>query len=286
MAFMGLMAPMKAKTFVETVRARLPDLSPTERRLADLLLDFPGELASYTASELADMAGVSNATVTRFIRRVGYRSYEAARQQVRVDRQSGAALYLVKPPSETAGELAAQQRQAVLNLDQTFSKLSHAEIEAAANAVVGARRVLLIGSRAGRALADYLAFQLVQVIDTVSVAPPAGETLGETLAALGSQDCVILFRLKRPSQQFEKVVRAVRGSGARIIYITDDGTARRSDVNWHLQCKTTALGPVFNHVAVMAVCHLFASCAFAAAGPAGRKRMRDVEAAHQALNDV
>ena len=53
------------------VRRHLADCAPVERRLAEFVLDFPGDLASYTASELAQLTGVSNATVTRFIHRQG-----------------------------------------------------------------------------------------------------------------------------------------------------------------------------------------------------------------------
>src|SRR5215213_8390863 len=57
-----------APSLLSRVRDQLHELPPTERRLADLVLDFPGELASYSASELAGLANVSNATVSRFIR--------------------------------------------------------------------------------------------------------------------------------------------------------------------------------------------------------------------------
>jgi len=39
-------------------------MHPTERRPAEFMLDFPGEMASYSASGLAKLSGVSNATAT------------------------------------------------------------------------------------------------------------------------------------------------------------------------------------------------------------------------------
>lgn len=49
--------------FMARVRAILPDLHPSERRLAEAVLDFPGDMAGYSASEIAELAGVSNDTV-------------------------------------------------------------------------------------------------------------------------------------------------------------------------------------------------------------------------------
>ena len=88
------MSDPAVKSFVGRVRDILHDLSPSERRLAEFALDFPGDLAGYSASELASLAHVSNATVTRFIRRLGYSNYEAARKQVRSEKKAGSPLLL------------------------------------------------------------------------------------------------------------------------------------------------------------------------------------------------
>ena len=71
---------LPAASFLARVREAFASLHPTEKKLAEFVLDFPGELASYSASELARLSGVSNATVTRFIRRLGYTNFEAARR--------------------------------------------------------------------------------------------------------------------------------------------------------------------------------------------------------------
>src|ERR1700738_5273100 len=77
------------------VRAGYALLAPTERRVADLILNFPGELSGYSASELARMAKISNATVTRFVRRLGFQNYEEMRHHARAEREAGAPLYLL-----------------------------------------------------------------------------------------------------------------------------------------------------------------------------------------------
>ena len=71
--------------FLARLRQHLEHLSPTEKKLALLILDTPISLGSYSASELAQITDVSNATITRFVRRLGYDSYEAARRQARLE---------------------------------------------------------------------------------------------------------------------------------------------------------------------------------------------------------
>ena len=58
----------------------MPPLHPAERRLSEFLCEFPGELASYDAQELARLANVSKSTVSRFVRRLHYARYDDARE--------------------------------------------------------------------------------------------------------------------------------------------------------------------------------------------------------------
>ena len=79
----GAMAS-KERSFLFRVREALEDLHPAERRLGGFVCDFPGELASYSASELATLAQVSNATVSRFVKRLGYEKIGRASCRERV----------------------------------------------------------------------------------------------------------------------------------------------------------------------------------------------------------
>ena len=51
-------------SFLARVRALMDQLPPTERRLGAFILDFPGELASYSASELAGLVKAGETVVT------------------------------------------------------------------------------------------------------------------------------------------------------------------------------------------------------------------------------
>src|SRR4051794_22512090 len=108
-------------SFVGRIRHVLDALPATERRLAGVSLDFPGELASYSASELAKLANVSNATVSRFIKRLGYSSFEDARHHVRAEKRTGSPLLLSVPEKDgQPNSLKAHLQHSHANLDSTF----------------------------------------------------------------------------------------------------------------------------------------------------------------------
>ena len=71
------------KTIDERVEALTKTLPDSERKLAELLTARQMLLATHSASELAAMTGSSKAAVSRFIQRIGYRSFADARRETR-----------------------------------------------------------------------------------------------------------------------------------------------------------------------------------------------------------
>lgn len=273
--------------FTTRVREALPTLHPSERRLAELVLNFPGELASYSATELARLANVSNATVTRFVRKIGYASFEAARQDVRANKQAGASLFRVAPGrADSKNYIPAYVVQTQTDIEQTFRLITEAEIDALARKIVNARRVWLLGTRRGHAFAQYLGWQMFQAIPNVSVIPSNGETLGEAIAAMTAQDCVVAFGLRRTVSKLPQALAHVVASGASVAYIHDANTLPDLAFTWRFQCETASPGPLFNHAAVITLCHVLATRVIAQAGVSGRRRMGTIEAIHDSLDEV
>ena len=276
----------KEKSFLNRVRSILSDLSPAERRLGDFVCDFPGEVATYSAQELAALAHVSKATVSRFVQRLGYESYEEARRHARLDRQSGSRLFLTT--TDTSGEqsIAANLSQGIANLEETLRPIGETQISGAAEAILAARKVWVIGFRASFAFATYLQWQLTQVIENVVAIPGGGQTFGEHLASLSPDDVVIFFGLRRRVSQTEALLDQIGRSGARLLFVTDESAEYETRSQWHFRCQTLAPGPLFNHTAVMALCHLLIMRCIEIAGAPGRTRLRNIEALNDALDEL
>jgi len=275
------------RSFIGRIRDQLNDLPSAERRLGDFILDFPGELASYTASELAKMAHVSNSTVTRFFRSLGYTSFDVARRQVRAEQQSGAPLFLARSDPRGGDRSAASHlQQAHRNIDATFNRLPERALDEIAQAIVAARQVWIVGYRTSHAFAAYLRWQIIQVAEHTTALPGAGETAGEYLASIARDDCVIMFALRRAVPQLAEILARAAAVGARIAYVTDRADAPETHAKWLIRCDTNAPGPLYNHVAVMAVCDMLATRVLEVSGRAGRRRMAAVEAAHDALGEL
>ncbi len=281
------MSPAPKMSFVSRIRDAAPAFHRTEARLAEAILHFPGQIASYTATELAQMAGVSNATVTRFVRKIGYTSFEEARQAVRAEQMAGAALLRVNRDGYPAdGLLARHLAQAHDNLDRSLAAIDGQALAGLVGAMTRAPRLWVIGFRAGHAFARYLAWQVVQVRSDVITLPRDGETLAESLAAIGPGDCVIIFALRRPPRMLAGVIDALAQTGAETALIGDLAGLESLPARWHLPCSTAGAGALFDHAAVMAMCGVLASGAIEQAGAAGRARLSAIETIHDSLDEI
>lgn len=280
------MKPGPDKSFLQRIRAELHQMHPTERRLADFVLSFPGELASYTASELARLANVSNATVSRFVQRLGYMNYDEARRHVRSEQASGAAVYQVVSSSDSPEQvLNTHLRQIYANIDRSFAAISLQEIDDVAEAMLAARRLWIIGFRTSQSFATYLQWQVVQIIGNSVSLPYAGQTMAEHVASIEKGDCVIAFGLRRQVRGFPILLEQIIRTGARIALITDDDK-RKDAVTWHFRCQTAAAGPLYSHVAVMALTDMLATRVMDIAGAKRRRRLSMIEALYDAMDEI
>lgn len=275
----------KEPRFLSRVRAALPTLGPAERKLGELVADFPGELASYNASELAALAAVSNATVTRFVRRLGYGSYEEARVDARRERVSGSRLYVEdgKPGLNDPSGHAQRDSQ---NIHDTLAKIDPQALDDLAQRLLAARKTWVIGYRAAAAFAAYMQWQLTQVTENIVAIPGSGQTMGEHLASLQPGDMVILFALRRRVSQTGALIDHIAASKAAFALISDEAMTAEPRADWHFRCDTLSPGPLFSHAAVMSLCGLIANRVIDRAGKAGRQRLAGIEQLNDSLDEL
>jgi DNA-binding MurR/RpiR family transcriptional regulator len=131
-------------------------LLPSERKLADEVIQRQASLASYTATELAEFACVSKATAVRFFRRLGYDSFYQFREDVRANPPIESPLFKLEGAPRLDRDAAALARHFsndAQNLATTLQNLSRDDIRRAAETLKSAQRIWVIGFRNGYATA-------------------------------------------------------------------------------------------------------------------------------------
>ncbi|SFH93075.1 transcriptional regulator, RpiR family [Collimonas sp. OK307] len=273
------------------IQQHLSQLPQAEKRLADMILESPGHMASYSASEISKMAGVSNATMTRLVQRLGYQNYDQMRRLARQGQDWGSPLYLLDRPEQNTAEDGADLYEqhiasSTQNIRGTFAGISPTLINEIGKKIATARQVRIFGQRNNYFFASYLRWQFIQFRSNVYVLPVSGETIAEYLVGLEPEDLFIVFGLRRRNPLLADLIAAVSSFGVKTLLITDSSNRGDLGADWVLKCDTKSPIPLDNHTAVMALCHVLSAQVIEKVGNAGRQRLVKIEELHAALREL
>lgn len=237
---------------LERFQRRLEDhfdgLTKSQQRLATYLLGNYDEAAFLSAAALADRLRISEATVVRFAKAVGYRGVPELRrslQQVfRLKVNPAARL------EHKLDELRAD-RQHILNktvamevhyLTEALHSIRPAQVDRAVAILCGARRVFVFGLGPARVLADLAQLRLRRFgVMTISVTHSGRDVLEEILL-LRPDDVVLAAGFQRATAELAAVLGHARSIGCKTVLITDTlGLAFRNKADVILAARR---GPV------------------------------------------
>jgi DNA-binding MurR/RpiR family transcriptional regulator len=193
--------------------------------LAKWLADHPEEIAFNSVRALADRAGANANTVVRLARAMGFPGYEACRQSVQDALRHRSGVY-----GQRAGALLRTDGDALMqqirdsghrNIDSVFSGDGQAAIVAAADLMLGARQVHVIGVRSCFAVADYMAYLARMAFENFGERAGAPGDIRDRVAATTPKDVVVSITFPHYSVETIAAHDLARRRGARTIAVTD-----------------------------------------------------------------
>jgi DNA-binding MurR/RpiR family transcriptional regulator len=196
-------------------------LTPTQRRIAHSLVQHAAAAAYLSAAEVAELAKVSQPSVTRFAIALGYDGYPALRRRLR---ELTAAATTVGAPPSAGNELQRAVRAESERLDRLAGELADRERIAAAGRLLATSRPLpVLGLRAAAPLAAYFAYFAAKVHPDVRVLDAGGSQLADRIeqAAAAGAGSLLAFVLPRYPRETLDALREARAAGLRIVAITD-----------------------------------------------------------------
>ncbi|KOX08996.1 transcriptional regulator [Micromonospora sp. NRRL B-16802] len=194
-------------------------LTPTQRRIAHCLVQHGPAVAYLSAAEVAELAGVSQPSVTRFAVALGHDGYPALRRRLR-------GLTTARPggPADAGNELQQAVRAEMGNLDRLAGQLADRDRIAETGRLLAASRPLpVLGLRAAAPLAAYFAYFAAKVHPDVRVLDDGGSLLTDRLeqAAEAGASAVLAFVLPRYPRETLDALRDARATGLTVVAITD-----------------------------------------------------------------
>ncbi|MCX2952455.1 MurR/RpiR family transcriptional regulator [Lentzea sp. NEAU-D7] len=153
------------------IRSLLPGLARAEQRVAKVVLENPGTVAHRSITEVAEQAGTSETTVTRFCKAIGVGGYpelrialaaDTARSQARANHDMGGDIGPGDDLKQVVGKVAFADARAV---EETAEQLDIESLDKVVQAVAGARRVDVYGFGASA----FVAFDLQQKLHRIGL---------------------------------------------------------------------------------------------------------------------
>lgn len=272
------------------IHAVFDSLTGSEKRLAEVVMEAQGNLSAFTASELANRAGVSNATAARFFQRLGYDSYNDARRAARVVHDWGSPLYELTGIGErrlAAGDFGLHIAQDLQNLARTAEMLTPAMLSSAVDVIAGAKRLWILGFRNSMALAGYARGLLVHVKPDVRLLPIAGQTLAEDLVGLGPDDALLVLGFRRRPVILREVMAVAKEAGAPTVLVADLTASRTAQLaTVTLRCHNRGHSLFDSYAAPMSVLNYLCSAVGLALGEGAVARLADIERLHERLDPL
>ncbi|MEV6397581.1 MurR/RpiR family transcriptional regulator [Streptomyces sp. NPDC051907] len=199
-------------------------LTPTQRRIAHSMVRRAGDVPFLSSVELAELAGVSQPSVTRFAVALGFDGYPALRKHLRevAPAESGAA--------DKGGLNEYQQavQAEIENLRHLAELLEDpAPVERAGRLLAASRPLPVLGLRAASSQARGFAYFAAKVHPDVRLLDEGGTMLADRVDAArrAGASALLCFALPRHPKEVVEALEYARSSGLTVVTVADSAFA-------------------------------------------------------------
>lgn len=204
------------------------ELSASDKRLVDVMINSPAESALLNAAKLGERAEVHAATVVRLARKLGYSGFPELQRELQSNLLTSAdpALRLEKSlerikSGNVIAELAAMEQ---LNLAAIADQVSQSKIEDTAKALVTARNIYVFARGNASALAEIAIRRFHRYGLLVTDLRHQGRELAERTLSISDRDVLLCFSFRRIVPGLPTLLQHAHKVGAQTILLTDLNT--------------------------------------------------------------
>ncbi|GAA0591560.1 MurR/RpiR family transcriptional regulator [Streptomyces crystallinus] len=207
-------------------------LTPTQRRIAHSMVRRAADVPFLSSVELAELAGVSQPSVTRFAVALGFDGYPALRRHLREVVPESAP----KEGEDEYNEYQQAVQAEIENLRHLAGLLADpAPVEEAGRLLAGSRPLPVLGLRAASSQARGFAYFAAKVHPDVRLLDEGGTMLADRIdaASRAGASALLCFALPRHPREVVDALAYARGRGLTVVTVADSAfapVARHSDL--------------------------------------------------------
>lgn len=245
--------------FSQIIRDRYNDLTKSEKQIANFLRKNQEESAFLSAGEIAERLGLSEATLVRFARTLGFNSYPSMRgvlqENFRRRVTHSARLRGRLDNLREAGDIF--ERLTVTEMDyltQALESINRDELKKAVELIRNHKRIFAFGLGPSISLVDLLELRLHRFGREVIPLKSSGREVLEPLLSMNSDDLLFVICFFDQNPALNLVLDYGKKVGTTIIMLTDTLDAIFKDkVDVILAAKRGPIGEFHSLVVPMTV---------------------------------
>ncbi|MEQ9617128.1 MAG: MurR/RpiR family transcriptional regulator [Phycisphaerales bacterium] len=268
---------MSIQDLIATVSDRL---TPTERRIAEVILEDPTLLAFGTVSDLATRVDTSRPSIVRFATKLGFAGYPDLQNSFRDE-----FTRTLTSPSQRIRQKQgafARVRQAIEQAThRTFDALEEPRLTELARPIYTANAVWILSGETSMAGAHALHSGLAMIRANVHLVEE--HDTGRDLTSAARGDVAVVFDFTRYRRNSITAARALNEMGVDIVAVTDGPLSPLASIAkvW-CELKIPAVGPFDSSVPAVLSAELIVAKVVGMIGDDARERIDRLESMWQA----
>lgn len=218
---------------------RNANLTKTEKIIGEFMLDHYESACFMTSAEVAQDLDVSESSVIRFSKALGYHGYADFQKSLQkyykkkvhsisssITIPSERLAYLTNPEGDHAENyMETHFQNALNNLESAMVNNNKEQLDLAARIIINSNRKYILASRANTCQGDYCLLYMKHMVDNVISTSHGSISVIDHMCDVGPDDCVIAFSFPRYSEIDRMALQMAFDAKATIIVITDKQSA-------------------------------------------------------------
>ena len=207
------------------IRTVYPNLSSGHKRIANIVLREPTKAQHYSCLRLANKAGVSQSTVMRFVKLVGYDGFNdfksAISQELENDMSQSEKMLATTNETKTSALARKTLSMDIKNLRYTMDHLDMGEIKDFVDFTLKDHRNFIIGFGNDAMVAKLLYDNFIKMFDNVTLITDRDDYFA-LLYSLKRHDQVIVFSVTDITPKLQGLMRFIKSKTPDITVISND----------------------------------------------------------------
>ncbi|MEI3607316.1 MurR/RpiR family transcriptional regulator [Pseudogracilibacillus sp. SE30717A] len=216
---------MSKPTIYKTISSARDRMSKSQHKIADYILEHPHSIPFTTGAKLAELTGVSEATIVRFATFLGFNGFNDLQKQlaVAIEKQLNTVERLAMSRSaysESERAIYDNFNEDIKNIQSTMQHLNIDDFERAATYILDAERIYIIANRSALSLGTFLQYYF-NIIFGKSELVHTTEAAFDQIYNVNEKDVVIGISYARYTKSTLNAVSYAAEKNATIIALTD-----------------------------------------------------------------